>query len=337
MSDSYENVQQRHDGIRTFLHNEDALRRRHGPDELYVRPQLYGDESSTVIVGGWAFLEGAPALVPGGLDVLVIVCGSGGELQLGRDLDLVLAVLDDHVVEHTDPCPYWAISVPEAHRPRLLQVLQDLPDHNPTPSPATEPGMVVSMDMPADVSRSLAELEGQDAPIFPVLKPFDWNAREHAAFDNFHGLDKPPMPLVAYCRNTEDNFIFITKGDLDSRPLEQVRAEAMANIEAFGASWDPVNEDMLASTGGDFAAEKILCRDFLLEGHRLLNAQRILVGVPRRTCIMAVDADAPEPVLDQFRGMFSYVLDDDSFGNAPITNLLFRFEGAELIGAELIE
>ena len=61
------------------------------------------------------------------------------------------------------------------------------------------------------------------------------------------------------------------------------------------------------------------------------------MGVPRRTVIYAANADAPEEAMQEFYMVFKATLMDDSFGNAPITNRLFRFADGELIGAELVE
>jgi hypothetical protein len=46
---------------------------------------------------------------------------------------------------------------------------------------------------------------------------------------------------------------------------------------------------------------------------------------------------APQAQLKAFYQVFRYTFDDASYGNAPITNLLFRYRDGELIGAQLVD
>ena len=199
-------------------------------------------------------------------------------------------------------------------------------------------GAPASRAQKKSVERSLAELkDGQDRPIYPILKAHDWIAKEHAVFQHFLGKDKPPIPLIGYGYDTAENFVFITKDDDKAKDLDGLHAEAMKNIEAYPVQFERINEHLITASGKDFAAEKILCKAHLIAAQKELGAEKILVGIPRRTVFYAANADAPKAKLDEFSYVFKYTYTDDSYGNAPITNLLFRFQDGELIGAMIVD
>lgn len=199
-------------------------------------------------------------------------------------------------------------------------------------------GAPASAEQKASVKRSLAALQKtEDPPVYPILKAYDWIAKDHAVYQHFLGKDKPPIPLVGYGYDTADNFVFVTKGDEKAKDLDALHAEAMQNIEAYQVQWEAFTDTIITASGKDFSAEKILCKSHLIAAQQKLGAKRILVGIPRRTIFYAANADAPAAKMEAFYAIFKHTCQDDSFGNAPITNLLFRYENGELIGAMLVD
>jgi hypothetical protein len=199
-------------------------------------------------------------------------------------------------------------------------------------------GGTETKDETRKVENSIREIENSPKPeVYPILKDYNWVAKPFAAHINFKGIDKPPVPLVAFGYNTTDNFIFVTKDKLAEKPLDQLEAEAMENIRNYEAKWEMVQDFMLTASGEDFSAEKILCEDFIREAGRLLNTEKILVAIPRRTCISAISANASQEDLQKFFYLAKVTLQDDSYGNAFITNLVFEFTNAELTGAMVVE
>lgn len=201
--------------------------------------------------------------------------------------------------------------------------------------PGKEPSAERVNELPGDVRRAIAP--GTEHQIYPILKAWDWPAKEFSAYEPFEGRDKPPVPLVAYGYDTGDHYTFVGKADLANRSLAEIKREALANIEKYPVAWEPITSHVLTASGKDFSGEKILSKQFLIEAQRRLNAKRILVGVPRRTVIYAVDGGAPQDVLDEFYRVFRHTYEDDSFGNAPITNLLFEYRDGDLVGAKAVE
>lgn len=206
------------------------------------------------------------------------------------------------------------------------------PDGQP---PGKEPPAKGVNELPRDVLRAIVPDAKHE--IYPILKAWDWPAKAFSVHEAFAGTDKPPVPLVAYGYETEDHYIFVGKADLAARPLAEIKLEAFANLEKYPVTWKRINNYVLTASGEEFSAEKILSKEFLVEAQRTLNAKQILVGVPRRTVIYAVDAAAPQVDMEMFYRVFRHTYADDSFGNAVITNLLFEYRDGVLVGAREVD
>jgi hypothetical protein len=119
--------------IRAFTELEQVLRAHHGEGALYVKPMVYVKGADTIVVGGWAFLDGEPAMIPEGLTLLVITHGEPLR-TLGRDPDAVLAILGDRVKKHAEPCAHYTVTVRERDKAELLARIDALPEHRPRPA-----------------------------------------------------------------------------------------------------------------------------------------------------------------------------------------------------------
>ncbi len=184
------------------------------------------------------------------------------------------------------------------------------------------------------LEHSLDALEKPGARVvYPLLKAWDWPAKEHAVFKHFLDKDKPPIPLIAYGYNTRDNYIFITTDDPAARDLEHLHREAMANLERVPIEWEKIDANTLTGSGHDFSAEKSLCPDFILAAGKALHTSHVLISTPRRRVIYAFNAKAPKADRDRFYAVVAHTLADDSFGNALITNLVFEYDGDKVVTA----
>lgn len=113
---------------------EETLRERHGVETLYVRKQAYRRGAEVLVVGGWAFLDGNPAVIPADLEVLVLTfSGADGELQtLSRDPATVRELLAPYLQEHEGAGSYFTARIPEEEKDALFTKLRALPDFHPS-------------------------------------------------------------------------------------------------------------------------------------------------------------------------------------------------------------
>ncbi len=132
-------MDQRTTAAKAWADAESALRAKYHGAGLYVRKQVYQrPDGVTMVVGGWAYLDGDPAMIPTDLDLLVVSAdSSSGQLEpMGRDPQAVLRILGAHVTRETSPVEHYAVRVPEAARPGLLAQIRALPEHTPGAAPA---------------------------------------------------------------------------------------------------------------------------------------------------------------------------------------------------------
>jgi uncharacterized protein YtpQ (UPF0354 family) len=183
------------------------------------------------------------------------------------------------------------------------------------------------------------KMQSADVPIFPLLKSHDWEAQHLCIFQNFNDLDKPPVPLIAFCQDTEDGYTMITRqaAEKNGWTADSLRAQAQENIDAYQAQWEDFGESMLTASGSDFSSEKMLSKPFLLDAQQQLGAERILVAAPRRTVLYAANDDMDEDAMEMFKMIIAKTLSDDSYGHQRISPLIFRFENAEVVGALIAE
>ena len=202
-------------------------------------------------------------------------------------------------------------------------------------------GGVMCLFFLAATSAAVSEepIRNDSAEVFPLLKRYDWNAKEFAVFQNFGGIDKSPVPLVAFCQNADRSYQIITKqtADKNSWTVDALRAQAQQSIDAYPAKWELFGGFMLTASGQDFSAEKMLCQAFLKDAQKQLGAKEILVAAPRRTVLYAANNEMSEESREKFQLLLAKTLQDDSFGNQYISPVVFRFKDGELIGAMIIK
>ena len=70
----------------------------------------------------------------------------------------------------------------------------------------------------------------------------------------------------------------------------------------------------------------------MLKAHAMLEADELFVSVPRRSCMMVISRDSDEALLGTFLNLHKDAWEDDSYGNAPIANILFTMKAGRITG-----
>jgi hypothetical protein len=100
------------------------------------------------------------------------------------------------------------------------------------------------------------------------------------------------LPLIAYGEDSESTFSLL-QHDRHAERADAIHDEAMANIRAQPAEAEEIEVDgvrLIAVSGGFFAAEKLLDRDFMRELATRLDADLLAVATPRRGLMFATSA-----------------------------------------------
>ena len=177
--------------------------------------------------------------------------------------------------------------------------------------------------------------------IYPVLKPANWDGLKYDVVTvNILGeLKGGQLPVaLTFGYNTPEHFVFLNKEMLGEMTEEELVARAFKNLEDFEAPISHANQDsplfgkMLFASGQDLSSEKLFCKSHMLKAHEMLEAETLLVSVPRRTCMYILDERSDEEAIQQFMMTHAFTWADDAFGNAPIFNGVFHVKAGEIIG-----
>jgi len=188
----------------------------------------------------------------------------------------------------------------------------------------------------AEVEKIKAQAESGDHKIYPILKPGDWAGMQAGAINQtLVGNDENPEVVVGFGYDTPENFVFLTHQHLEKIDGDQILKEAYENLELYDTEFEfseALNNQVLTSSGLDFSSEKILSPSHMQKAHDLLKADELLVSIPRRRCMMVVSKNAEKELLNTFVGLHHNAWEDDSFGNAPIANMLFVVQQGNIVG-----
>ena len=187
------------------------------------------------------------------------------------------------------------------------------------------------------VEKELEQIKsGEIDKIYPILKPGDWPGITYGAIrQTLIGTPEAPYLVVGFGYDAPSNFVFLMPKDIEGKDSSAIIQQAYANLEAIPSPFeisDVFDGRVLTASGNDFSSEKILCESHMQRAHDLLNADRLLVSIPRRRCMMIIAENEEQEMMSKFLYLHQHAWEDDSFGNAPITHDLFLVENAQIIG-----
>ncbi|SHJ19904.1 Protein of unknown function [Mesonia phycicola] len=189
---------------------------------------------------------------------------------------------------------------------------------------------------PEEIAKIVEQTENSDKKIYPILKPGNWVGLKAGALSStlIPSADGAEV-VIGYGMDTPDNFVFLTQQHLETMDAKQITQEAFTNLEAYHTDFEFVealNNKALASSGNDFSSERILSKSHMLKAHAMLEAEELLVSIPRRSCMMVISKTADEDTVNKFVYLHNHTWNDDSFGNAPIINALFVVKDGAIVG-----
>ncbi|MDN3619620.1 MULTISPECIES: DUF1444 family protein [Polaribacter] len=187
-----------------------------------------------------------------------------------------------------------------------------------------------------EVEKIIEQTKNSDQKIYPILKPGNWVGLKAGALSNtLIPAENGAEVVIAYGMDTPDNFVFLTQKHLETMDGQKITSEAFENLGNYEAELEFVgslDNKAVATNGNDFSSEIILSKAHMLKAHAMLDAEELLVSIPRRTCMTIISRDVDEETMNKFAYLHNFTWEDDSFGNAPITNSLFIVKEGTIVG-----
>jgi uncharacterized protein YtpQ (UPF0354 family) len=175
----------------------------------------------------------------------------------------------------------------------------------------------------------------------PCLKEFKWPGHTDTVCRALWEKEASPfMPWVAFGFDHPHSFEFISTkrlAELNTTAAE-LETNALAALRERPARWEPVDVDapggktlrILTCSGDFFSAERVLDAAFMQEAQRLLNADGLLVGVPRRGLLMATSANQDQDLITGFGGAVAGQFSREE--SALISPMLFAMQDGAIVG-----
>lgn len=177
-------------------------------------------------------------------------------------------------------------------------------------------------------------------PILPCLKEARWGSTEKLARPLWRAAASPHMPWVGFGYDRPHSFEFLGRDSMAElgRYLDDIEREAVVNLGKRSASWQPTKVKLgffkrltILACGDDFlAAERILDTAFMREAQRQLQARGLLVGIPRRGLLLAIDGEQGVKGAGPFATMVSAQFHGGE--SAPISPAVFGMKDGEIVG-----
>ncbi|PKG52315.1 MULTISPECIES: hypothetical protein [Olleya] len=187
-----------------------------------------------------------------------------------------------------------------------------------------------------ELEKIIEQTKQSDQKIYPILKPGHWVGLKAGALNsNLINSENGPKVVIGYGIDTPDNFVFLTKKHLETMDGQQITQQAFQNLENYETVFEyseTFDNKVVTSSGNDFSSERILSVSHMLKAHEMLQADELLVSLARRTCMMAISRDADQELLNKFVYLHEYTWNDDSFGNAEISDILFIVKEGRITG-----
>ncbi|REE08145.1 uncharacterized protein DUF1444 [Winogradskyella pacifica] len=187
-----------------------------------------------------------------------------------------------------------------------------------------------------EIDKIVEQTKNSDQKIYPILKPGNWvGLRAGALNSNLIQTEAGPKIVIAYGMDTPDNFVFLTQQHLETMDQKEITNEAFRNLRNYETEFtysEALQNKVLTSSGNDFSSERILNEAHMLKAHAMLEAEELFVSVPRRSCMMVISRDSDEALLGTFLNLHKDAWEDDSYGNAPIANILFTMKAGRITG-----
>jgi hypothetical protein len=145
--------------------------------------------------------------------------------------------------------------------------------------------------------------------------------------------DAPPdLPIIVCGIDGESTFGMIRREALDKPPAAAME-EALANVADEEVDSEVMNVgelDLLVVSGGFYAAEKLLDREFMLELHEELDAEVLAAAVPTRGLLLVTTAELEPAQIARFVALAQ--LRHDEGGGRAISPAVLLVKGGRVAG-----
>lgn len=163
---------------------------------------------------------------------------------------------------------------------------------------------------------SKLEIDFGERKVFPYFMRFENHELQegHQASVFHFTQDEKPLVLQTIVLQDDEGLGLMDNTEMSEAILDNIDKQAQANIDIYPVDFQfhpEYQQNIIVAQGPVFTSEAILSEEQMLKAHLLLNADEIMVAIPRRGVILAVNNDSSEDIRNAFLGLHVYIWNDE--------------------------
>ncbi len=179
-------------------------------------------------------------------------------------------------------------------------------------------------------------LAGNGGKVYPVLRNHEWiGVKGGVVFMPLIGTFEAPKVVIALAYDMPENLIYVphkTGGDFEE--VNALYDEAQKNLEELVIPINMVEKRghiAVDASGHEFSSELLLSKPFLKKMHTILDAEQILIAVPRRGYLKAIASNTSKTIYNKFIDEYEAIFADESIEKPRIANGVFVIENGKIV------
>jgi len=149
-----------------------------------------------------------------------------------------------------------------------------------------------------------------------------------------HNQDESPAVLMSVVILEDEDVSLCQTHDMEDELFNALIVAGSKRIEELNIDFKfhpEFDKEVIASQGHVLTCESILSIETMLKAHIMLDAEEIMVSIPRRGIMMICNKDVPDEVKNRFYNFHAFFwVSDDEFGNDKIAKDIFILKHGEI-------
>ncbi len=196
-----------------------------------------------------------------------------------------------------------------------------------------------------DQVENTVSLDFGDNKVYPYFMRYENHELSEGQLASvFHySQEEKPVVLQTVVLQDDEGLALMDNSEMSEDILNAVDKQALANITAFELDFKfhpEYDEKIIVAQGPTFTCEAILSEEQMLKAHVMLDADEIMVAIPRRGVILAASNELQGDMRQTFMNLHMYIWLDQQGAEGDLSQLckdIFVLKHGEIEGVLYID
>ncbi len=160
----------------------------------------------------------------------------------------------------------------------------------------------------------------------------------------FHyAQDEKPVVLQTVVLQDDEGLALMDNSEMSEEMLDSIDKQAKVNISEYELEFQfhpEYNQEIIVAQGPLFTCETILSEEQMLKAHVMLDADEIMIAIPRRGVILAASNDLQGDMRQTFMNLHMYIWLDQKGDDGKLSQIckdIFVLKHGEIQGVLYID